>query len=83
MRSRLTSIVVAAGLALAACGGGSSSDQGAGTAGTPDAAGDGGSSGGEASAELLSFQAETVDGTTVDLGDFAGSDLVIWFWAPW
>lgn len=70
MRSRLASIVVASGLALAACGGSSSSEDG--TASTT-----------EASADLLSFQADTVDGSTVDLGDFAGSDLVIWFWAPW
>ena len=85
MRSRLASIVVASGLALAACGGGSSSEDGtASTAATTGATGtSAGDSGGEAATELLSFQAQAVDGSTVDLGDFAGSDLVIWFWAPW
>lgn len=24
-----------------------------------------------------------VDGTTIDLGDFANQDVVLWFWAPW
>lgn len=25
----------------------------------------------------------TLDGATVDLADFAGQDVVLWFWAPW
>lgn len=27
--------------------------------------------------------AMTVAGAAFDLGDLAGSDLVVWFWAPW
>lgn len=25
----------------------------------------------------------TVDGDMIDLGDFAGQDVILWFWAPW
>ncbi len=28
-------------------------------------------------------QATTVQGEPFDLGTLAGSDLVVWFWAPW
>ena len=31
----------------------------------------------------LDFQAMSVGGESVDVGAYAGSDLVIWFWAPW
>jgi len=31
----------------------------------------------------LDIVAETVDGSSLDTGDFAGTDLVLWFWAPW
>ena len=27
--------------------------------------------------------AMTVSGAAFDLGDLAGNDLVVWFWAPW
>lgn len=29
------------------------------------------------------FTAPLVDGGTIDAGDYAGQDLVLWFWAPW
>jgi len=29
------------------------------------------------------FVTTTVDGSTLDTGDYAGTDLVLWFWAPW
>jgi hypothetical protein len=35
------------------------------------------------SAAVLAGAVPTVGGGTVDLGDFAGADLVVWFWAPW
>lgn len=69
---RLLSGLVAAALALAACG--------SGDGGTAAADGDTGS---VPEADLLSFEAETIGGETVDVSDYAGSDLVIWFWAPW
>lgn len=25
----------------------------------------------------------SLDGPTVDLADYAGQDVVLWFWAPW
>lgn len=34
-------------------------------------------------ASVLSGTATTVDGSAFDLGDLAGTDLVVWFWAPW
>lgn len=53
--------------ALAACGGGSGS-------GETTATGDGG---------LPALAAPTIAGDTIDLADYAGEDLVVWFWAPW
>lgn len=32
---------------------------------------------------VLSGQATTVTGEVFELGDLAGQDLVVWFWAPW
>jgi len=29
------------------------------------------------------FSTKTVDGSLLDTGDYAGQDLVLWFWAPW
>ena len=72
MRTRLLAGLVAAALTLAACGGGD------GDGGSAD-----GNTGAVPEAQLLAFEAETIDGETVDVGDYAGSDLVIWFWAPW
>ncbi len=31
----------------------------------------------------LTFAGETVDGSAFEAGDYAGQDLVLWFWAPW
>lgn len=33
--------------------------------------------------EALDFQAQTVSGETFEGGEFAGQDLMLWFWAPW
>ena len=35
------------------------------------------------SAGVLDIQAATSDGGTIDLADYAGQDLMLWFWAPW
>ncbi len=67
MRTRLLAGIIAAALALAACGGG---NDGVG----PETA---------APADLLGFSATSVGGQTVEVDSLAGSDLVIWFWAPW
>ena len=29
------------------------------------------------------FTAPAVGGGQIDLGDLAGQDIVLWFWAPW
>lgn len=73
VRTRLLSRIVAAALALTACGGGETGGGGSATGG----------GGAVPEGELLSFEAETIEGETVDVADFVGSDLVIWFWAPW
>jgi hypothetical protein len=31
----------------------------------------------------LSYDGKTVDGSHFNSGDYAGQDLVLWFWAPW
>ena len=31
----------------------------------------------------LSYDGETVAGSQFNSGDYAGQDLVLWFWAPW
>jgi len=33
--------------------------------------------------EVLEFSAPKLGGGTVDGADYLGSDLAIWFWAPW
>ncbi len=68
MRSRLAALVVTAGLVLAACGG---DNDGSATQTDPR------------DASLLDFEAAAVDEQVVDVGEYAGTDLVIWFWAPW
>jgi len=40
--------------------------------------------GGDATrSSLLDISAEAADGTTVNLSNYAGQDLMLWFWAPW
>lgn len=52
---------------VAACG---SSDSGvAAPAGSPSS--------------VLEISAPGADGSTIDLDDYAGQDLMLWFWAPW
>lgn len=33
--------------------------------------------------EVMAFSADTVGGATFDGGEYAGQDLMLWFWAPW
>ena len=33
--------------------------------------------------EILDFSAPALGGGTIRGADYAGSDLAIWFWAPW
>lgn len=92
---RLFAALATAALVLAACGSGGSGDADTTAAGgqTPAPAGQsggsvsGGNGSGDSSGDpnggLLDFEATAVDGSTVDVRSYAGSDLVIWFWAPW
>ncbi|MGK2930035.1 MAG: hypothetical protein ACSLFO_10715 [Acidimicrobiales bacterium] len=78
MRTRLLVTAVALALVAGACGGGGdqSAQTGPADAGSTD-------SGPEADGKVLDFRAESVDGSTVDVSSLRGTDLVIWFWAPW
>ena len=81
-RIRLTSIAAGALLVLSACGGGATTADEAATpapAATADAVGDAPA----APASLLVDQFTTVSGETIDLANFQGQDVVLWYWAPW
>lgn len=86
MPSRLLVLVVASALVVAACGDSSStgSSDGPAQAWEAETEPDGARSGaGSGDGQLLALSAPTISGGTVDLGERAGSDLVLWFWAPW
>lgn len=86
---RITAVALAAGLALAACGG---SDDAApaepAPTEAPAAADDAGDAGEEAPAsasdapEILQFSADLVGGGTLDASTLAGTPTAFWFWAP-
>lgn len=73
MPTRPLLAALVAACVLAACGGTDAGDQVVGGDAGPD----------PADTDLLDFEATAVDGSTVDVADFAGEDLVVWFWAPW
>lgn len=67
MRRRPLLLAVALLAATTACGGGSSEPQAA----APVDEG------------IFTGEAPAIGGGTVDLGEFADQDLVVWFWSPW
>lgn len=69
MPRRLARLAIGLGLVglLGACGGGAAESRAA----------------GPLDADAFEGTAEGVTGGTVDLGDFADQDLVVWFWSPW
>lgn len=70
---RLLVPLAAIAVVLAACGG----DDGATPAAQP-------AGGGAAPAEYPAFMASSVlGGPQIDLGALEGTDVVLWFWAPW
>lgn len=89
-RLRLAASLLAVALAAAACGGSGDEDVSAApaaettttTAGTSLST-EAGAPAGPAVPEQLDFVAPDVRGGQVVGADFAGQDLVIWFWAPW
>jgi ABC-type glycerol-3-phosphate transport system substrate-binding protein len=66
-RSRLAALVAALALGAVACGGGS------GTGSEVEVA-----EGGD-----RDFVATTIGGDDLALADYAGQDVMVWFWAPW
>ncbi len=79
---RFLPLILASALIGAAC---SSSSGTTGTAApaTNPASGGPGSDAGTPTDWPYQFRTTTVDGSSLDTGDYAGQDLVLWFWAPW
>ena len=69
---------MALALGAAACGSSSSDDVSA-PADAPASA----DAGAETASSVLDISAPAADGTTINLSDYAGQDLMLWFWAPW
>ena len=84
-RSRIVAFLAAALLLLSACGGGATEPTEAATpattaeADTADATGDAPA----VQASLLEGSFTTTAGETIDLANFQGQDVVLWYWAPW
>jgi hypothetical protein len=64
---RTTTMVAVLALAAMACGGGTGSGSTLEAAGGTD----------------RDFVATTLDGEELALADYAGQDVMLWFWAPW
>lgn len=72
---------MALALGAAACGASDSSEAAAPAAAPTQAeTADGGDA---APSSILDISAPATDGTTINLSDYAGQDLMLWFWAPW
>lgn len=71
---------MALALGAAACGSSDSSDAAAPAVDATQAESAGS---GDAASSVLDISATAADGTAVNLSDYAGQDLMLWFWAPW
>ncbi len=69
-RRVLPAAIAAAALFLGACGSGDSNV----ATDTPSAVGE---------PTLFEFTGTDINGNDVDVSTYAGSDIVVWFWAPW
>lgn len=78
---RLAALLMALALGAAACGSSEGSDAAAPAADATPAESSEGSDAGASS--VLDISATAADGTAVNLSDYAGQDLMLWFWAPW
>lgn len=96
MRTRVTAAAFAAGLVLSACGGSSTSSSSATTVETSAVAESSQTSTAAPpttqpapavdvfdTAQILDGSVATIAGDDFDLAALRGSDLVVWFWAPW
>lgn len=81
-RTKIVGFLAAALLLLSACGGGTAETTAA-SAATGAAAADAAGDAPVAQASLLSGSFTTTTGETIDLGQFEGQDVVLWYWAPW
>ncbi len=68
VRSRLAALLVLVAIEAAACG-----------SSTVDTTSSAGSDGGS----VFEGEFATLDGGSVNLAEFEGQDVVLWFWAPW
>ncbi len=67
VRTRLVALLLLVAITAAACGSTTDSD----------------SSAGSESTDVFDGEFATLDGASVNLADFEGQDVVLWFWAPW
>lgn len=74
---RLVPVLLALGVASAAC------TPGAGSGGPPPVGGTVADGSHQSSAPVLQFSGPTVDGGDLDAAELAGTPVVLWFWAPW
>ncbi len=83
-RTRIVGFFAAALLLLSACGGGAAEpDASAAPAATTADAGDATGDAPAVQASLLEGSFTTTAGETIDLAQFQGQDVVLWYWAPW
>ncbi len=82
-RRALPAALIAGALGLAACGGGSSDTSVDADAAPAAAAPLTPSEASGVSVAELDFVAETVEGGQLDGTTLAGTDTIVWFWAPW
>lgn len=87
---RRTAALTALMIATAACSGAGgpvgvspADDRSAGTAGESPSQDATGATRGGPTAEVLRFSAPRLDGGTIEGEDYSGSDVALWFWAPW
>lgn len=80
-RNRMATAIagLTASAVVAACGGATSETTAATTAESAAEA----PSGDVLPASTFEGTATTVDGEPFDLGQLAGTDVILWFWAPW
>ncbi len=68
IRTRLLALLLLVAMAAAACGSSATGSS---------------SAAGSETVEVFDGEFATLDGASVNLADFQGQDVVLWFWAPW